>query len=724
MEDITMKNTNIFYKASIGVAALLFAGLTLAGAVDVKPLVDKMPLQNPAEEKAVFGELIKEGRDAVLAVCETLVPAETGGDSKARYAIGGLAFYVARPGAEAERQMFSGAIMEASQKAKDNEIKSFLLGLMRWCGGKENLPALAACLGDAGLTEPAAMALCSIRAEGTAEILLRALKNAKGKQVITIVKALGELQAKKAVPAIAQFAADEDKDLRRTALYALANIGEDGSSGSILKKACQAKDPLEKSIAVSLYLHYANRLVESGKKKQGVAVCREVITLSAEPGAAYLLPDALNTLAAVTGDDAIPALVTALNSSNMVSSVAAMNTLIRMKNRKSAAELDKVLKEGPTYLRLALLNTLTPADCQALAASIASNLKHEDKEIRAAAISALSGKGGLPALLESLRSGSAENIPELKKAILISAGKNEMKDLSAAMANASVPVRTALLEILGLRCATSQAETVLASAVAPDPSVRLAAMKALGSTALPEHLKKMIDIFLKTSDPAELSAMSRSIAGTAKTITDPDQRTQLLLAAMPGASQDRKEAIIGILPELGGKKALESINSAISGNDEKIRKAAILALSNWPDQDAAAGMLKTAANSTDLTQQVLLMRGYVRLVRAGTMTPETKLGMYKEALALAKRPDEKKLILAAMADIQTVESLLVAGTYLDDADIREEAANLVVLIGCPGKKKYKGLSNPAVKPVLEKAAGIVKDEKTKKKIEAHIAGIK
>jgi len=719
-----MKKTKILHKTALSATVFLFAGLISAGTVDVKPLVDKMPAPNAAEEKAVFDELTKGGKDAVLAVCETLVPPETGGDSKARYAIGGLAFYVARPGAEAERRMFSGTIMEAVQKAQDSEIKSFLLGLMRWCGGKENLPALAACLGDSSLTEPAAMALCSIRAEGTADILLKALENAKGKQVITLVKALGELQADKAVSAIAKLATDEDRDLRRTALYALANIGQDGSSGSILKKACQARDPLEKSIAGSLYLHYANRIAESGKKKQAAAVCREVIALSSEPGAAYLLPEALDTLAVITGDDAIPDLVTALNSSNRVASVAAMNSLIRMKSKKAVAELGKVLKDGRTHLRLALLNTITPADCQAFADSIAPNLKNEDPEIRIAAINAITGKAGLSCLLELLKSWKEEDLPEIKKAVLLSAGKNEMKDLSAAMANSPAPARAAILDILGQRCATTQAEAVLGAIADPDPVVRLAAMKAIGTVAPPEYLEKIMKLFLNVQDTTERTALLRSATAVAKNIPDTGKRADAFLPALSTASDGRKEMILGALPEIGGQKALDAVIASTGANDEKARNAAIIALSNWPDKDAAASIIKMASLSTNLTQQVLLIRGYVRLVREEEMKPETKIGMIREVLTVAKRPDEKKLILGALTDVKTVESLNLVGTYFNDPDVREEAASLAALIGCPGKKGYKGLTDPAVKPVLEKAAAIVKDEKTKKKIKAQIAKIK
>ena len=713
-----------------GLAMGLLAGWALAGNVDVKPLLDKMPAQTAAEQKAVFGDLLAGGPAAVQAVCARLTPPSTGGDSQARYLLGGLAFYTARPGAEANRRLYATALLDALPQAQDPENKAFLLGLLRWCGGPECVAPLGACLREPALVEPATQALLAIRAPGTAAVLLPALAPARGPAAITLVKALGELRFQPAVPAIAKLAASADRDLRHTALRALAEIGPgkrfwwtDYSSGNVLRRACQTGTGRDKIVAANLYLRYARRLAEGGARPRSAAVCREVLALAAAPDAASLRPAALNTLAEVAGDAALPDLVAAANSSNRTDSVAALNTLLAMPSGPAAGELSRILTSGPSHLRLALLNMLAGASHPALSDAIAANLKNADADLRTAAIQALQGKQGLAHLLALLPSAGAGDLPELKKQILALAGKKELPDVAAVLAKAPPPARVVILDILGQRYAAPCVAAVWGATADADPAVRLAALKALGATAAPEALPKMVALFLKLSDGGEQDVALRSVVMVAKTIANVEQRAGALLEVYAGASPRQKELLLVALPELGGQKALETVTAAVNGSEDNLRNAAVGALANWPDQAADAAMIQAAASATNVTQQALLLRGLVRVVREGTQPAAAKLGRYQAALAAARRPDEKKLILGALVDIKTMESLLLLDKYLDDPELRDEVASVAVLVACP-EGDYKGLTDPAARPVLAKMAGLIKDEPTRKKVEDHLAGIK
>ncbi len=721
-----------FLTKAVTVATLLLAGLAPAENTDMSAVIGMMPAQNASEAKTAFEAVVKGGKPAMLSHCGNVLAPGTGDDHKVRYLLGGLAFHVTRPGAAAEeRQDLTAAMLETLQKVQDKQIKSFFMGLLRWCGGPECLAPLGACLTDPDLVEPTTQALLAIKAPGTAEVLLKALKDADGDRAMTLVKALGELRADNAIPMIARFATSTNTNTRRTALQALADIvpsdknrrtGE-GSPCEILKKACQSNDPLEKALVTALLLHHAQRLAESGATSQGAALCREVASLAMQQGPEYLAPAALDTLAGIAGKDAIPDLVKAMGSSNRMVSVAAMKTLISLKPPKADAQLEKLLTRGDVHLRLALLATLTDAERAAHFDAIASNLGNEDQDMRHATIQAMATSRGFPLLLEHLQSGNTNDLPEVKKAILLAAGPKDMKAVAAAMAKAPVSARLQILDILAQRRATSCFDAVAAAASDADPSIRLAAMKALGPIAMPEQLPKLTSLLLKVSDAAEQAAVMNSVILASKAIPEVEKRAESLLAVFPSASPEKKVAIIGTLSMLGGQKALDTLTVASQDADKTIRNAAMGALANWPDASAAGAMLDAAKRAPDLTQQVLLLRGYVRVVRAGSQPPDKKLGMYSAALAEAKRPDEKKLILGALVDIKNIDALLLLDKYLDDPEIRDEAAALAVLVGC-ANGDYKGLSDPAARPVLSRLAAIVKDENTRKKVEAQITGIK
>ncbi|MCX6998515.1 MAG: hypothetical protein NTV49_15885 [Kiritimatiellaeota bacterium] len=713
-----------------GLALGLLVGQALAGNVEVKPLLARMPARTAAEEQAVFGELIKGGPEAVQAVCAKLAPPGKGGDSSARYLLGGLAFYAARPGAEAERRLCSDAMLEALRKVPDPEIKSFLLGLLRWCGGPECLAPLGVCLREPNLVEPATQALLAIRAPGTAAVLLPALKKARGNEAVTLVKALGELRAPPAVPALVELAAGADADLRPAALRALAEIGPrerllwtDYSAGDALRRACRTGDAREKALAANLYLRYARRLAEYGARARGAAVCREVLALGAAPGAAHLRPAALNTLAAVCGEQAIPDLVAAVNSSNRTDSVSALHTLLAMPGAQSTGALNQILASGPDHLRIALLNALAGANSPAFSGAVAANLKHSDVDVRTAAIQTLHGKQGLASLLDLLPSASADELLELKKHILALADKKDLPDIAAVLAKAPALAQVVILDILSQRRAIACVTVVLGAAASADPAVRLAAMKALGTTAAPAQLPQMMALALKSTAADEQAAALRAVVAVAKVLPEAEQRAGMVLDVYPNAPAGIKAQLLGVLPELGGQQALETVTGAVTGPEDSIRNAAVGALANWPDQAAAATMLQAAAVITNLTHQALLLRGFVRLVRESGQPDTAKLGRYQEALAAARRSDEKKIILGALVDVKTLAALQLLDKYLDDPELRDEAASVAVLVACP-EGNYKGLTDPAARPVLVRMAGVIKDEPVRKKVEAHLAGIK
>lgn len=725
-----MKPRFILVHTAVIVGMLLRAGPALAEQPDVNAAIEKMPAANAADAQAVFETILQGGAPAISAVCDQVRAPGDGDDHKARYLLGGLAFHVARPDAADERKLFARALLDTIEKAEHPEIRSFLMGLLRWCGGTECLAPLSAFLGDPELTEPATQALLAIRAPGTSEALLSALKKAEGDPATTLVKALGELREARAIPLVAPYAASTDPDVRRTALQALADMVPaaarqrtgTGSPSEILRTAGRTDDRLEQAQNTALLLHHARRLAEAGAKAEGAALCREVLAQAAAESPEHLAPAALHALAGMAGDQALPDLIAAVEHPNRPISVAAMRTLISMDRPKARAELDRILTRGPDHLRLALLATLDDSTRTAHFDAIATNLGHENPEVRAAAIRAMTHPRGLSALLAYLKSENAQQLPDIQKAILTIAGPDDMNTIAAALAGAPAPARTLLLDLLGQRRATGCFDAVFALTADADAAVRLAAMKALGGVATPDQLPKMTRLLLKTTESSEQTALHRSVIHVSKTMPDAERRADALLAVLPSASPEATEAIVGSLPELGGPAALRAVTAAAAGENEGIRNAALKSLADWPDETAADAMLQAATRTTDLTQKVLLLRGYVRVIRAGALPAEEKLARYRAALPAAPRPEDKTMILGALVDIKTMDSLLLLGGHLDDPAIREEVASLAVIVAC-ADGDYKGLTGPAARPILVKVADIVKDEATRKRVNAQMENI-
>jgi hypothetical protein len=104
-------------------------------------------------------------------------------------------------------------------------------------------------------------------------------------------------------------------------------------------------------------------------------------------------------------------------------------------------------------------------------------------------------------------------------------------------------------------------------------------------------------------------------------------------------------------------------------------------LSGWSNPDAFPTLLEMARTADSNRTKVLALRGCCRLLPGYDVPAGQKMKLYKEILALAERPDEKKLALSALGSIGTLEALKEAQSYLKEPDLEEEACLAVVQLG-------------------------------------------
>lgn len=281
------------------------------------PAVEEIILEMPADDIALEGvlsaRLVELGPAAMLDVCMMLTPPGKGDDTRARYALSGLAGHVHRPGAESERSMYAGVLITALEEESDTEVKAFLIRQLQRVGRDEAVTSLGRYLSDDRLCEPATQALLAIRTKEVEGELLRALESASEKNRITIVKALGEVRSKAAAHEILKFTASGNDDLREAALFALANIGP-VSTEALLADAARTSSAFDRARAVSYQLLYAGRLAETGRADESARICRDLIRTHAGPGQENIRIAALTMLVAAVGEAALVDLLRAVES--------------------------------------------------------------------------------------------------------------------------------------------------------------------------------------------------------------------------------------------------------------------------------------------------------------------------------------------------------------------------------------------------------------------------
>jgi HEAT repeat protein len=686
-------------------------------AAEVDDLLAKLPVDNVAGGQAVVAEIVKLGPAGVKSIAGKVVPQGEGDDNKARYALSGLAFYVSRPGAEAERTMYAGAILEALDAASSPLVKTFFINQLQLTGGKETVGALSKLLDDAELCEPATMALVRINTADVPAVFVKALSTVKDAQRPTIIRALGQLRANDAASALLPYCASDDINTRRLALFAVANIG-DASAGDVLAKAADGSPAYDRGHATALYLLWVRRQAEAGNKDRAAGICRELVKARAASHEGNVVCEALSTLVGIVGPAALDDLLGALDSNEKQVREGVLKLTALLPGEAVTASLVSKMKQSPVDARAEIVTALGRRGDGTALAAILPALKDADKAVRLAAANA-AARYTVPqvvsALVAALQTDEADESKIIADGLARMPGENALAAVTAAIPKAGPKARIALIQIVAARHARAHFELVYAATYDKDETVRLTAIKALADLADERSFTRLIDLLRDTGDP-EQSEVLRSIITAGKRLgtVHSEFRSTAVLLPLGQSKGATHSMLLRALAEFGGEAALRAVVEDTKSSDAEIRDAAIRALADWHDMSAAAELLKLANTAEKPGQQILALRGYIRLVGMPSKraTKET-IQMYKDALTAAKRVDEKRLALSGLSAIRNVEALKLVATYFEDESVAAEAATAAVRIVLPAKDGQRALQGAEVVEVMKKVADLAKDQKTR-----------
>jgi HEAT repeat protein len=224
---------------------------------------------DPDAAEKIFGEILSGGRESIT---ELLGLVREPGDPdyrnyKAGYVLHGLVILAGRTGHENQRRLLAETL--ASQLGSDKHskaVKGLIIRELRVMGGKESVSALGRQLPDDDLCGDAALALLTIR-EGAASQFRGALEKSQGRNRVTIIQALGVLQDADSAGALRKALGEPDPAVRRTAAWALANLGDANATEALLKSADSAEG-WDRTEATRHCLLLAERLAAGGKQAQ------------------------------------------------------------------------------------------------------------------------------------------------------------------------------------------------------------------------------------------------------------------------------------------------------------------------------------------------------------------------------------------------------------------------------------------------------------------------
>jgi HEAT repeat protein len=303
--------------------------------------------------------------------------------------------------------------------------------------------------------------------------------------------------------------------------------------------------------------------------------------------------------------------------------------------------------------------------------------KKGEAAARIAAIRALgqiADRAVVPVLFEAATGEQAE---VAKAAQIILAGLPNTKEIDdgilSVAENGEPKVRRVALDAVAERRIAAAVPLLLKAAGDADEQVRAAALHALGETAGLADLDALTGKLVQPKTPQEVSIAEATLGAVFKRQPDKQACAAKLLACLPQAQGASKCAALRLLGIVGVPDALQAVRAACKDANAEVKDAAIRALIAWPSAEPAADVLEIAKTSADEKYKILAFRGYITMSGSKDVPAEKKLAMCKEALALAKGPAEKKLVLAGLGETASPEAVKMIEECLTDAAVKTEA---------------------------------------------------
>jgi HEAT repeat protein len=681
----------------------------------VADILSEMPVKNTTHLNMLLDEIVSMGPDGIKQFTKLIVPPGKGDDTKVRYALGSLAKYVTRSGAEQERKMCSEAFLEALKKASDKEVKVFFIQQLQIAGKDESVTPLRKFLKDNRLCEPATQALLSIKSPMAEQVLLKALSSSKGANQITIVKALGELKSEPAIKKLLKYQDTSDKNLRKVTLFALANIADPATEEILARAAEKAGYIYEETEAVQSFLLFARRLGEKGNIRQCDLICRNLMRISTSEQQTHTRIAALGVLVDIKKEEILKDLVSVMDDKNKVYRKAALQFASSIPGENATAEWIRKIQEVTPESQAEIIEMLGNREDKAALKAVLNALKSNEKIVRLAAIPA-AGKLGknvtIDTLLEIMKNNDNEAINIVKKVFLSMPGEQLIEKAAGKLPEMPSRAKGAIIEVIAARKANSYIKLVFEETKNKDKYVSKAAFLALENLVSDKDLGKLMNILMEIEDREEIQAVQRAIVAAAEYTEEKDKVSNILLKHLEKIKGFERSKILTILPEIGGKDALQTIAEEFEKKDGDLKKAAFTALVSWNDIGAADVLYKICKNTENDEYAYAAFEGYVRQVSKIPVPDEQKLLLLKKINPLAKNNLNKKLLLKELGNIKTFQALIYAGKYLNDPDLSQVACRSVMSIALPQTDKEDGIVGKTVADLLQKVKNIIKGDES------------
>jgi HEAT repeat protein len=599
------------------------------------------------------------------------------------------------------------ALISVLQSSAPQAEKAITCKKLAIYGTKDAVPALAPLLADPELTSWARIALEAIPDPSADAALRDALEKLQGRLLVGTINSIGVRRDPKAVNGLVKKLKDTDPTVVSAAAVALGRIGGTAAAKALTQSLSAAPEAARSDVA------------------RGCILCAECFIAQGKPTEAGKLYDTVRAanvprqrqLEAIRGailarqSAGLPLLLEQLRSPDKALFGIGLRTARELPGRNVtealAAELQKCSPERQSFLLLALGDRTDAAVMPAVLAAASNG----SQTLRLTAVGVLDRMGNassVPVLLIAAADADADVSQAALSALARLPGNEVDAALSDRLATASGKNRQVLVTLAGQRHIDSTLPAIVRSTGDSDAGVRTAAVQAIGILGTDAQTADLVRLLQATQNAKERGDIEMALLAISSRTGARSVPPVLPLAR----NDDIALRIIAlhVLASAGGPDALAAVQSAVQDKDETVQDEAVRTLSTWPnnwpeDSGVAQPLLALAKSDAKTSHQVLALRGYLQYLQSNKqLKNDEKLSKLTEVLPLIKRPDEKRLAIAAIGTIPAPAALELLVTFAAEQVVADDACSAIVkLAAAPMPAVSQDQRQKALQVALDKS---------------------
>jgi HEAT repeat protein len=603
----------------------------------------------------------------------------------------------------AAREALQMRLVQVLESNAGLAAKSYVCEVLAAMGDARAVPALATLLLDARTSHLGRRALEAIPDPAAAQALREALPQLANDLKVGVIQTLANIRDDNAIDLLVPLLESQDVNVVQAAANGLGKMGGPRASQAVLDFYRRA--PVEsRPLAADACLDVARRHL-SANQLESAAEVYQLLEDDQQPQVQWAAFQGLiEAQPAQAQQHLIQALTNPAQSSDR--RLRMVGQLVRETvDEESVTSFAESIGGLPVTGQIVLLDAISSSASPAVRAAALSCLDRDDLTLRLTAERALATSGQVDdvSILAKIAATTREEDERrtTMQTLQNMSGPEIDRQLLTLVPDADPSLQLVLIPTIAHRRIRDAGSTLMGLARSEDRRVRIEAYRALQAIADPALVQRLVELLAETPSGEEREAADRAVWRCSLQIDAPAQRADAILFRLQDADDSAQSALLPALGRIGGNKALTEVQRAIKSSSPVVREAGIRALTNWPDATVADQLWDIATKDQHAAHRIWALRAFARVMpQLARDQPDQVAARLQAAMGVARRDEEKGLILSRLPAVRSEAALTLALSCLEQPTLRADAIEVTASLGEAMKDTHPQAARKALETIV------------------------